>query len=69
MIVLTAKGTGICLDHDNMMFLAKFGPGRTDGMIGSYVDRRGNIQPVMAKSVYGEQMIAAIAKWEEETGK
>lgn len=68
MRVLTAKGTGICLDHDNMMFIGKLGFERNDGQIGSYVDRRGNIQPVMAKSVYGEQMIAAIIKWEEETG-
>ena len=68
MRVLTAKGTGICLDHDNMMFLGKLGFERNDGLIGSYVDHRGNVQQVMANSVYGEEMIAAINKWEEETG-
>lgn len=65
MRVITAKGTGICMEHDDMMFLASFEP--RDGIVGCYVNNCGNIQSVKAQSVYGEQMIATIIKWEEET--
>lgn len=68
MKVLTAKGTGICLDHDNQMFIGRIDSERNFGVIGSYIDHRGNVQQVLARSVYGEQMIVAIALWEKETG-
>lgn len=69
MIVLTAKGTGICLDHDNMMFISRRSFEHDSDIIGSYIDHNGNVQPVIARSAYGEQMIAAILKWEKETSK